>query len=174
MKLHVPDLRKEEGKFISYKDSLKLDVSGNEDDPVLNINLQATCIAKMILIKGHWETEIEGECSRCLGKTRYVVEDSFYEEFKQLNALGGEPVEQDSGILRDEGEMFVFRGDTLDLKEYFRQSFLMSQPLKILCHSHCKGLCPICGTNRNYEQCNCLEDKLDPRWELLQKLKEKQ
>lgn len=173
MKLYVPDLRKEEGKFVSYNSALRLNIAGNEDDPVLNINLQAAYVAKMILIKGNWDAEMKGECSRCLEKCRYYVTESFYEEFRQINILD-ESLGKDNGIIAEEGEMFVFRGDTLDLKEYFRQSFLMSQPLKILCRSDCKGLCPVCGVNLNYKQCNCSENDLDPRWDLLQKLKEKQ
>ncbi len=173
MKLYVPDLRKEEGKFVTCSSTLMLNIGGNEEDPVLKIDLLAAYVAKMILIKGHWEAEIQGECSRCLEGCKYPMKESFYEEFKQLSLIN-EPSERDSGNAPEAGELFVFRGDTLDLNEYFRQSFLMSQPLKILCRSQCKGLCPVCGINLNYQQCNCLEDNLDPRWELLQKLKEKQ
>lgn len=172
MKLYVPDLRKEEGKFITYNSTLVLSIGGNEEDPTLEINLQAAYAAKMILIKGHWEAEMQGECSRCLEKCQYQIKESFYEEFKQLSLIN-EPSKRDSGNTPEEGDLFVFRGDTLDLDEYFRQSFLMSQPLKILCRSQCKGLCPVCGANLNYQQCSCLEENLDPRWELLLKLKEK-
>jgi len=72
----------------------------------------------------------------------------------------------------EKGDDFIFRGDVLDLREYFRQLFLIAQPLKILCRNDCKGLCPICGTNKNRNDCDCAEDNIDPRWSMLQKLKE--
>ena len=108
MKLNVPDLRKAEGKFVSYNSALRLNIAGNEDDPMLKINLQAAYVPKMVLIKGNWEAEIEGECSRCLEKCRYLLTENFYEEFKQLNILG-ESSGKDNGIIAEEGEMFVFR-----------------------------------------------------------------
>jgi uncharacterized protein len=45
--------------------------------------------------------------------------------------------------------------------------------MKKLCSEDCKGLCPSCGKNLNDGPCNCAEEIIDPRWELLQKLKTK-
>lgn len=32
---------------------------------------------------------------------------------------------------------------------------LLSIPMKVLCSDNCKGLCPRCGANLNYEKCRC-------------------
>lgn len=171
MKLYIPVLKKEEGRFFPYSESLRLAIDGGGESPVMSIELQAAYVRPNVLIKGNWQVETKGECSRCLEQSVFLLKDSFYEEFKQLPSGDDfvDFVDEDMQI----GDTFGFKGDTLDLGEYFRQSFLMAQPLKILCKSECKGLCPVCGINRNKGDCNCSEDYVDPRWDLLQKLKEK-
>ncbi len=52
-----------------------------------------------------------------------------------------------------------------------REQFLLAQPMKYLCSEDCKGLCPVCGKNLNYEKCGCNEQALDPRMEIFRKLK---
>ncbi|MDO9534597.1 MAG: DUF177 domain-containing protein [Bacillota bacterium] len=170
MKLYIPVLKKEEGKFFHYSESLRLEINGGDEDPVMNIDLQVAYVRPNVLIKGNWHVQFKGECSRCMEQSSFIIKDSFYEEFNQLSS--GEDL-QDHYVHGDIGDVCVFKGDTLDLGEYFRQSYFMSQPLKILCKSECKGLCPVCGINKNKGDCNCNEGNIDPRWALLQKIKEK-
>jgi uncharacterized protein len=59
---------------------------------------------------------------------------------------------------------------TLDLHELLRQLLIEKQTMRPLCDEDCKGLCPICGTNLNYETCNCQEEQVDPRWAKLKSL----
>jgi uncharacterized protein len=172
MKLYIPDLQKNEGKFYSYQDTVSLE-TGTGDRPLLKVNLRAAAIHTRVVIKGQWKADLQGECSRCLQKFSYSLQEDFYEEFdhlsNQVTAAKGAAGRPDL----EAGERFVFWGDFLDLNEYFRQSFLMSQPLKILCREDCQGLCPVCGVDRNKEQCSCRQEKIDPRWAALQKIKDK-
>jgi uncharacterized protein len=39
-------------------------------------------------------------------------------------------------------------------------------PMKPLCSPDCRGLCPVCGANRNKEKCFC-EEAIDPRLAVL-------
>jgi len=41
----------------------------------------------------------------------------------------------------------------LDLTEEVRQSIALAQPMKTVCRPDCKGLCPVCGKNRNAVDC---------------------
>ncbi|HTY44797.1 MAG TPA: DUF177 domain-containing protein [Patescibacteria group bacterium] len=43
----------------------------------------------------------------------------------------------------------------LDLGPDIRQEFILDYPLKPLCRPACKGLCPVCGKNRNESACSC-------------------
>jgi len=61
--------------------------------------------------------------------------------------------------------------DKIDLTEDVRDYVLLAVPMKKLCSENCKGLCPKCGLNLNDGPCQCKEEKIDPRWEPLLKLK---
>ncbi len=58
----------------------------------------------------------------------------------------------------------------IDLRDDIRENILLVIPMKHLCDEECKGLCPQCGTNLNFDRCNCHETRIDPRWEILKML----
>ncbi|MGI6343668.1 MAG: YceD family protein [Bacillota bacterium] len=60
--------------------------------------------------------------------------------------------------------------DELDLSEYSLLAVLEEIPMKPLCTADCKGLCPVCGHNRNLGDCGCEDDQIDPRLAVLKKL----
>lgn len=43
------------------------------------------------------------------------------------------------------------------------EEFSLALPVKPLCAETCKGLCPVCGKNRNTEPCACEQSDGDPR-----------
>ena len=55
----------------------------------------------------------------------------------------------------DNDEYVVTEGDSLDLDELVIQDILLQLPSKMLCKDDCKGLCPVCGTDLNFNECNC-------------------
>ncbi len=171
MKLSIRDLQKGEGKFLPYSGTLALKQDVDQARPLLTINLQAAYIPPRVLVKGKWWADLQGECSRCLEKFKYHLEDNFYEEFTQLPGVSTEPKGEAGRLKLEKGEKFVFRGEVLDLSEYFRQLYLILQPLKLLCREDCQGLCPFCGANKNKEQCSCRQEEIDPRWAALREFK---
>jgi uncharacterized protein len=44
-------------------------------------------------------------------------------------------------------------------------------PYQPLCDAACRGLCPVCGANRNEVDCDCAEPAGDPRWAALEGLR---
>ena len=175
MKIVIPDLEKHTGKFVSFSEQVSLntlgiDVTGNRDT-VMTISVQASYLGDRVLVKGRWHVDLKDACSRCLEPTVYPLEEQFTEEFTRLH---GSTPEASGDTEEPEGEdILYFSGDVLDLAEYLRQSFLLSQPLKILCRDDCRGLCPGCGVDRNKEECSCKVDKIDPRLRVLEGYKKK-
>jgi uncharacterized protein len=49
---------------------------------------------------------------------------------------------------------------------------LLALPLKVICQSDCRGLCPNCGANLNHEECRCETHATDPRLAPLARLKQ--
>jgi hypothetical protein len=50
-----------------------------------------------------------------------------------------------------------------DLSEIAAEQIYLGLPLKPVCKNDCRGLCPVCGVNRNLEECACVGEEIDPR-----------
>ncbi len=58
----------------------------------------------------------------------------------------------------------------LDLTEVTRQNILLAIPPSPVCRTKCAGLCPHCGKNWNEGPCDCKEENIDPRMQVLKQL----
>jgi len=58
----------------------------------------------------------------------------------------------------------------IDLTDRVIEYLILTIPMKNICRSECKGICPGCGADLNHETCRCVETAVDPRWEGLRKL----
>ncbi len=50
-------------------------------------------------------------------------------------------------------------GKFLEIDKDVREEILLQWPMKPLCNPNCKGLCPDCGINLNFEECKCDSQK---------------
>jgi len=168
MELFIPDLKKAEGRFLDYQGVIEINGFNSKEPaanaPPIEITMQAAYVNKRVLIRGNWRTAFRGECARCLQETSYTMQETFREELIHL-----QPGETGNTDAMDE-QMF-FKGDRLTLDTYFMNSFLIAQPMRILCSEECKGLCPICGQDRNISVCSCAEEQTDERWNALKAIK---
>ncbi len=74
----------------------------------------------------------------------------------------------------DDEYRFLEEDETeIDLSADIRENILLVIPMKHICRESCKGLCPQCGVNLNEESCNCQQETIDPRWEILKTLQKK-
>lgn len=72
----------------------------------------------------------------------------------------------------DDLDVAPYSGGVVDLDELVREQILLALPSRSLCSESCKGLCPICGRDRNANpSCNCEAGDGDPRWAALRSLK---
>ncbi len=110
-------------------------------------------------------------CSRCLVETEHRFSESA--DFVFMPAPATLSPEQ-----RLEEEDFTtqfFSGEDIDLAPLFREMVILAIPIKPLCKPDCKGLCPVCGVDRNHETCEHAQENepVDPRWEGLRELRNK-
>lgn len=103
-------------------------------------------------VKGEVRARIERECHRCLEG----FEEPLRARFEVLCQRSGTAAPKLEREIRqgDVGIMF-FSGDDIDLSEEIRSAVVTSIPMKCLCRSDCKGLCPGCGANLNVDRCRC-------------------
>ncbi len=69
----------------------------------------------------------------------------------------------------DTDEFIVLDGMRLELDALVSEDIYLAIPSRFLCDDDCKGLCPICGVDLNFEQCSCTAPA-DPRWDALKDL----
>lgn len=72
----------------------------------------------------------------------------------------------------DDETFLVTEDGIVELTELATNDILPELPARFLCEEDCKGLCPVCGKNRNREQCSCTAVSGDPRLDALRKLLE--
>ena len=95
-------------------------------------------------------------CDRCLAEGEREIALDFSEDYAKT------PGETDEAVLYD--------GETIVLDDLVRDTLLVAEPLRELCKSDCKGLCPVCGQNLNEGQCDCDTFVPDPRLAALESL----
>ena len=110
-----------------------------------------------LMVTGEVRTEVILQCSRCLGTVKHPLHSGFSQEYSETGQ--GEDV-------------MPVKGDSIDLRKPVIESILLELPVKVLCREECKGLCPVCGTDRNMKECGCTSHEIDPRMLQLRKILE--
>jgi len=67
-------------------------------------------------------------------------------------------------------DLGFYEGDGMELTDVLREQVLLDLPSQTLCATGCKGLCPVCGVNRNEQTCACTTRIPDERWAALRQL----
>lgn len=119
-----------------------------------------------ILVRGKLTTAAELQCDRCLEPLIQKVEFEIEEEFRPA-------IDMSTGaqLPCDEQETRIDERHILDLTELMRQSIFLALPMHPVCQIDCLGLCDRCGQNLNEGPCDCKESMVDPRLEILKKLR---
>lgn len=121
-----------------------------------------------ILASGQLAVTVEKLCGRCLNPFTAPISIELEEEFfPTLDIVTGLAVTPPSEV---EEADFIDEQHILNLSEVVRQEFLLTGEELRYCRPDCKGLCPICGQDRNIAPCNCQDEAIDPRWTGLQAL----
>ena len=96
-------------------------------------------------------------CDRCLKPTPRA----FQKQFTHVLT----PTLNDA----DNDDFILIEDMHFDLDALLREDVLLALPTKVLCRADCKGLCPMCGADRNETACGC-KKPVDPRLAVLQEL----
>ncbi len=120
-----------------------------------------------IRVRGRMKVQMQAECDRCLGAARFLI-DSGFDLFYRPESIGvrSEEVELEAG----ETEIGYYAGDGLELKDILREQVLLALPMQRICREDCKGICPVCGKDRNGGDCGCVVRPADDRWAALKDL----
>jgi uncharacterized protein len=127
--------------------------------------------ANKVRVTGRVSTTLRLPCSRCLDPFDVPVNTQFDMLFLPAVANVGEGDEE---VADEDLGVSFYKDETLDLGELMREQFYLALPMKPLCAPDCKGLCPVCGINRNRETCTCQSEWTDPRFDALKRFSDRQ
>jgi uncharacterized protein len=137
-------------------------LAGQEYDASPNpapAELQVTRASSGTVLELALDLSVEGPCFRCLQDA--VLPLSL--RLREYQASKPEGEEDTTEYLAD---------DRLDLSAWAHDATALALPDQILCRPDCAGLCPVCGKDLNVEPHEHAEERLDPRWEALSRLRE--
>ncbi len=112
-----------------------------------------------VLCQGRLAATVDLVCDRCLA----VFERRLAVSFRLLLDVAGlEPVEREHVCSRSEMDVVLLAEPEVDVPDLVRQQLLLALPLKRLCRSRCRGLCPGCGADLNRGDCGCQPESQSP------------
>jgi uncharacterized protein len=121
---------------------------------------------KKLRIVGRVQTTLTAACSRCL-EPFVIPVDAAIDTLLLPAAVAA--VEGEHEVQAEDLGVSFYRDDVIDLGDIVREQFYLALPMKPLCRPDCRGLCPVCGINRNHESCTCQTEWTDPRLEGLKR-----
>lgn len=139
-----------------------------------------------VFARGHLSGWVEVACSRCVGPVRVAVEEPLHvtfmpaarvpkdgdEDDKPAEAGGTDVDASPDDDASDDLDLYPYQGEEVDLEPLLREQIVLAVPFAPLCSESCRGLCPVCGIDRNSGTCTCEAAPPDPRWSMLKNLKQ--
>jgi uncharacterized protein len=141
------------------------DLEAHPAEPGLALRGRLSKSGEDYLLLGHLAGALETPCARCLEPARVAVDAQVAVTFV--------PADEDEELEDDDADVVGFAGNEIVLDDEVRDEILLAIPLQVLCSESCKGLCPVCGGNRNVVPCQCEAERRESasRFAALGKLK---
>ncbi|MDL2235220.1 DUF177 domain-containing protein [Christensenellaceae bacterium OttesenSCG-928-L17] len=106
---------------------------------------------KALNLTGQLRAAWHEHCAGCDEPFVKTLQIPFEERFVKGTAADEAQSEADDGIYR-------FEGESIKLSTMVLDNIFLHMPIRSLCRENCKGLCPVCGCNRNTTQCTCVRE----------------
>lgn len=113
-------------------------------EPV-RIALELRQADRMLAIEGSVDALVRGACDACLENVDLPVHVDVDERLDPTHNREKDPF----------GESNVLTGFRLDVADLAQQMVLSALPLGLRCKEDCRGLCGVCGANKNRGECSC-------------------
>jgi len=169
MRIELDKLEEHGGKFTRLYEANELSL----DDPEVRLVEPAQISARVRLegkdaeLQGKLLAKLEVVCGRCLQPVELPVSAEFHERFVRAVSWASEEQHE---VQAEDLNISVFDGEAIELDDVVREELLLAVPVNVLCREDCRGLCPICGIDRNMSSCQCEISEIDSRWQKLKEL----
>lgn len=163
-------------KFNNFKNGIhpfvferKVEELGLEDNFIGNVllNCEMDKSSSQIVITCKLKVIAKQICDRCTKE----FEKEFEAKFRNVYLIS----QSKTSNYDDEREIYYLSpdDDKIDLTNDTAENAILTIPMKVLCKEDCRGLCSICGIDKNQTDCNCSVSTNNTVWEPLLKLKGK-
>ena len=140
----------------------------------LFVSVTASWASGDIVVRADIEGRFGVPCYRCLedtgiaikGDMRYIFTLRHPEENDEKGNRSGDEDDGEPDGSVDAIRIEPFKAE-IDMSPYIWETLILNLPERVLCGEDCLGLCPVCGANRNTNDCGCAEDETDPRLDVL-------
>ena len=148
------DVRKHDGVLAKHEQVLVPEVAKThaqvENVSSLDVRVNAQLVKHLCKVEGTAQYSVTYLCTRCLEPFVALQETELFEEFTE-----------DKHQVTEEVHHALDGIAVLD--PWIEQSLNLDLEFFPVCQSDCRGLCPVCGINRNEHECDCDVRTVDPR-----------
>ena len=141
----------------------------------IRVNGEIARTGSFLMLRLTGELDYKTRCDRCAAE----INDTVKIDYERIILGDGEIFTDGSAAKRnagynssddsndDDGGNNYITPDNgrIDTDADVVEEIMLSFPSQILCSPDCRGICPVCGQNKNVGDCSCAENKEpDPRW----------
>jgi DUF177 domain-containing protein len=165
MKINISNLSEGVHEYDFEEEPSTIELDERFSKPVI-VKVELEKRRRQLFLTGHVKTSGKFVCDRCL--------EDFDEEIglDYRMTYVYDMTEADE-IQKDELTVIHTSTNEINIAEDVREYLLLAVPLKLLCRDDCAGLCRSCGANLNRVACDCPKEEIDPRWDELKKITNK-
>jgi len=168
MKLLITHLHEGENRFHfeSQRDSWVREITsriaqaGYTVRGPLSVDINLTKLEPDYYLKGKMDFAVEQTCARCAETYDLPIAHPFDVALAHVdtNKVKAVAIAEESEVL----DVNFFDGNEIELAPIIEEQFFLSIPYQAVCKEDCKGICQVCGKNRNAESCACVVPKISP------------
>lgn len=165
------EIKKITGEGLALSDRIDLDQhllieDGSHFTEDLQYDVFLTRKNDQIKVKGKIKTSISLRCVRCLENFEQKVNSRF-----DVVLFPASLIHINNPHLSDDDMEYIFYdGNKIDVEKILIEQVNYFIPFNPLCQEACKGICPVCGVDLNYESCKC-DNSLNEMSILIDKIK---
>ncbi len=140
-------------------------------DQAFKVNAHLDKAQENVFLTGRFSGIVSARCVRCLKPFEVSLAESFRLTLMPRGADLGEGEGSERELEADDLDLAYYEQERVDLGQTVSEQVLLLLGLYPRCQPDCKGLCPVCGVDRNETECLCAENHTEPRWSALKKFK---
>lgn len=175
MLLDLTEAIKHQGDSISFVAQGILPEGALPDDVELDgevsVTGSLTAFGHSVAVCGTIHASFKVSCALCLKPMVYKLSVN-YDELLQRRGYEHEKLDEDDEEDISEQDPVMFDGSSCDITDSVCEAINLHLPMRYLCKSDCKGLCPSCGKDLNKGSCTCTPAGSSPFAALKQLLEE--